>query len=80
MRYWWKIVDFNLPGLYLATHWGWPHWTFVAIFGIKKLWVPVLSYGGIFVILCFVILVQCRIVTDRWTALAQHRMVKMHLK
>jgi len=36
-RYWSKIVDCNLPHLYLATSLERPHWNFAEIFGFRKL-------------------------------------------
>jgi len=66
-RYWSKIVDLNLPHLYLAP----PLWVTLSEF-YRDLWrkktrVPGLSYGVICVIMHLSTLVQCRLVTDRQT-------------
>jgi len=35
--YWSKIIDLNLPDLYLAPRWVWSRWNFAEIFGVRKL-------------------------------------------
>jgi len=91
-KYWSKIADSNLLHLYLAP-------SLMEVIPseiLRYLWhrnnrAPGLSYGVICVILRLVILVQCRLVTDRrtdgqtdgrmttaYTALAWRRAVKAH--
>jgi len=32
-----KVAEFNIPTCIWSPYWGWSHWNFVMIFGIKKL-------------------------------------------
>jgi len=52
---------------YPTPTWVWARWNFAKFFGIRKLRVPALSYGGVCVILGSAGFLEHRLVTDRRT-------------